>query len=222
MLIQGGDLTVAGAGLALDHVIFVTRDADRAAERLLRAHGLGSLRGGRHEGHGTGNRIVPLGPDYLELMTIVDEAEAAASPLGQWVTDMSADGDRLAALCLRTDDLDAIADRLGLSPATMSRIREDGEVLRWRLAGLEAALTRSLPFFIQWEIPDEAHPGRMEVSHTADPTGIAWIELGGDPDELIDRLGPHDLPIHLVGGAPGIHRLAVATAEGEVVLTVAD
>lgn len=207
---------MAAPALALDHAIIVTRDADRAADLLLDRYGLGSVVGGRHEGHGTGNRIVPLRPDYLELMTVVDETEAAASPLGQWVTDRSADGDRLAALCLRTDDLDAVAARLGLYPVEMSRVREDGEVLRWRLAGLEATLTRSLPFFIQWEVPDDAHPGRMDAAHTTEPAGIAWIELGGDATELEEWLGPHDLPIRLVAGPPGIHRLAVTTAAGEV------
>ena len=73
--------------LAIDHVIVVVDDLDAAAARLLDEHGLASLPGGRHEGHGTGNRIVPLGPDYLELMAVVDADEAVGSPLGAWVAE---------------------------------------------------------------------------------------------------------------------------------------
>src|SRR5262245_53549604 len=64
------------AMLAIDHVILLAADLDHAAARLLKTHGLASLPGGRHPGHGTGNRIVPLGDSYLELMGVVDEVEA--------------------------------------------------------------------------------------------------------------------------------------------------
>ena len=46
---------------------------------------LPSVDGGRHPGWGTANRIVPLGDTYIELVTVVDEAEAAQSPFGRWV-----------------------------------------------------------------------------------------------------------------------------------------
>src|SRR5262245_6695165 len=71
--------------LALDHVIVVVADLDSAAGRLYREHGLASVAGGRHAGHGTGNRIVPLGSTYIELMAVVDPDEAASSPVGSWV-----------------------------------------------------------------------------------------------------------------------------------------
>jgi hypothetical protein len=31
---------------------------------------------------------VPLGDTYLELIAVVDEAEAAQSPVGRWVAEM--------------------------------------------------------------------------------------------------------------------------------------
>jgi hypothetical protein len=52
--------------LALDHVIVMVQDLDAAARRCYEATGLASVAGGRHPGHGTGNRIVPLGGSYIE------------------------------------------------------------------------------------------------------------------------------------------------------------
>lgn len=195
--------------LRFDHVIMTVHDLDVAGERLLEQHGLRSTAGGRHVGLGTGNRVVPLGGSYLELMAIVDPIEAESNVLGRWVAGQVARGDRLAAWCLRTDDIDEVASRLGLVPEPMSRRRPDGVELSWRLAGLETALARGLPFFIQWEIPDEDHPG-----HAAGGPGISWVEVGGNPKDLAAWLGPNDLDIRVVGGPAGIRRVGL----GEMVL----
>lgn len=47
--------------MRIDHVIYATRDLEGAVGRIERELGLASLPGGRHEGLGTHNRIVPLG-----------------------------------------------------------------------------------------------------------------------------------------------------------------
>ena len=62
-----------GAGLRIDHVLYAVRDLDEAASRLATEWGLATSDGGRHPGHGTANRIVPLGSDYIELIAIVDQ-----------------------------------------------------------------------------------------------------------------------------------------------------
>ena len=147
--------------LAIDHVILATADMAATAARLEREHGLASLPGGRHAGHGTGNRIVPLGNAYIEIMGIVDEDEAAASPMGGWLREQTAAGDRVAALCLRTDGpgFDTTATRLGLRPQPMARDAPGGVTLSWRLAGLgEAMADPSRTFFIDWQVPPEQPP----------------------------------------------------------------
>jgi hypothetical protein len=78
--------------LEIDHVIVAVADLDVAAAALEREHGLASVAGGRHPGHGTGNRIVPLGDSYLELMAVVDEDEASASPLGALALPLASGG----------------------------------------------------------------------------------------------------------------------------------
>ena len=124
---------------------------------------------------------------YIEIMGIVDEAEAAASPMGSWLREMTAEGDRLAALCLRTDapGFDATAARLALRPLPMSRDAPGGLTLSWRLAGLaEAMADPSHPFFIDWQIPPDQHPARGSAPHRVEPDGFAWVELGGDPETI--------------------------------------
>jgi hypothetical protein len=143
----------------LDHVVLAVRELDAAAARLAAEHGLTALPGGRHPGVGTANRIVPLGDAYLELMAIVDEDEASASPFGRLVARRLERGEGFAAWCLRTGDLDGLAAERGLEIVAASRLRPDGVELRWRLAGVaEAAADPSQPFLIAWDVPPRLHP----------------------------------------------------------------
>lgn len=203
--------------LRFDHVIIAVLDLEEAASRLYDRFGLASVAGGRHAGHGTANRLVPLGHDYLELVTVVDPVEAEASPFGRWVHAHSTPGST-AGLCVRTSDLIGIEHRLGLPAVPMTRARPDGTVLRWRLLGLEPALAQGLPFFIEWDVAPDDHPGRADAGHAVEPTGISWVEAGGEPGGFADWLGPHMLDLRVGDGAPGVHRVAVGTTEGAVVL----
>jgi hypothetical protein len=205
--------------LAVDHVILAVHDLDDAARGFDERYGLASLEGGRHPGHGTGNRIVPLGSSYIELMAVVDREEAASSALGSWLDQRLGEvGEGPAALCLRTDDIDAVILRTGREPHAMSRTRPDGVELGWHLVALDAALTDGLPFFIQWHIDDADHPGRAPVEHRSRAIGVDWVELGADPDRLATWLGPHELPLRPVEGRVGPHRVAVGLADGEPVV----
>ena len=73
------------SNLRMDHVIYAVDDLDEAAAGLFDREGLGSVPGGRHEGWGTANRIVPLGDTYLELIAVVDVDEAEGSEFGRGV-----------------------------------------------------------------------------------------------------------------------------------------
>ena len=206
--------------LEIDHVIVAVRDLETAAARLRAEHGLEALPGGRHPGHGTANMIVPLGPDYLELMAVVDADEAAASALGRFVVEFVAAGpDRPMAVCLRTDDIAAVGSRLGLEPLAMTRTRPDGVTLAWHLAGLDGALgPERLPFFIEWHVDPADHPGRGAASHEQAVSGLAWVEVGADPETLSTRLGGAHVPLRVVDGPPGPQRVAVATPAGDLVI----
>src|SRR5215217_5027677 len=138
--------------LELDHVLIAVADLAAAAEEVEARHGLASIEGGRHPGWGTANRIVPLGETYLELVAVVDESEAAQSPFGRWVAGVHPKVAQPLGWAVRTYQLDDVARRLGLTLEAGSRAGQDGQLVRWRLTGIEqAAAEPSLPFFIEWE-----------------------------------------------------------------------
>jgi hypothetical protein len=185
--------------LQIDHVLYAVTDLDAAATRFEEDLGLFSIPGGPHPGWGTANRIVPLGPDYLELVGVVDREAAEASLFGRLVLDA---GDGLIGWSIGTDDLDRVANRLGLEIVRGKRKRPDGVRLTWRAAGIEEAMRShgALPFFIQWEGPGELHPGG---DHQA-PGGIGWVEVASDEARLGDWLGGAELPVRFASEGSGI------------------
>jgi hypothetical protein len=195
--------------LRIDHLLYAVSDLDAGATRFEEDLGLESVAGGRHPEWGTANRIVALGPDYVELIGVVDQATAASSVFGRLVRDA---GDRLVGWAVATDDLDRVAARLGLEIERGSRRRPDGVRLAWRLGGVEQALASAgaLPFFIQWEGPGELHPGG---DHSA-PPGIRWVEVAADEAQLDAWLGGARLPVRFAAQGRGI----TAAGIGEVVL----
>lgn len=205
--------------LEIDHLIVAVADLDAAGARFERDYGLTSVVGGRHRGLGTGNRIVPLGDSYVELMAVVDEDEAQGSPLAAWIRDTCAGGDRIGALCLRTDDAAAVAERLGTPALEMSRLKPDGHELRWKLAGLEQTLADPrLPFFIQWYAEPGDLPGATPVEHRSGAHAIEWVEIECDEAVLRERIGDAELDVRAAGGDSGALRAGIATPGGTLVL----
>ena len=190
--------------MQIDHVIYVSEDLDVAADRIQSELGLTAVDGGRHEGHGTHNRIVPLGSGYLELMAVADPDEAAGSPIGEAVQARLAEhGDGLFAWAVAVDDLDSIAERLD-SPVTA--IAREG--LSARLVGVDESLRDPvLPFFI------ERDEGVVDPGAGGTAGGITWLEVAGDPDSLADRLGGADLPVRVVEGPAGVRAMGIGSRE---------
>ena len=128
-----------------------------------------------------------------EVLAVVEAKEAKTSALGTWAMHRAA-VPGADAVCLRTDDIDEVSERLDLQTMNMSRVTPDGVILDWRLAGLKQALSNGVPFFIQWDIPDDLHPGRVQVEHQAGPVGLGSVTIAGD----IEQLG------RWVEGVPGL------------------
>lgn len=207
--------------LWIDHVIHAVDDLDDAAAGMFEREGLASVPGGRHHGWGTANRIVPLGESYLELITVVDVDEAERSEFGRAVRRALTEDRPLVGWVVATDDIDGVAKRLDLEVEENSREAADGSTLRWRLAGLERAVkTGAYPFFVQWDVPPEQHPGAAEVHHETDARGIAWVEVcTDDADELREWLGDaDDLPVRITESDPALAAAAIDTGGGEIVV----
>ena len=187
-----------------------------AAQKLEADHGLTALEGGRHRGLGTANRIVPLGDAYLELVAVADATEATGSFFGRWVG--SGEIPRLLGWCVRTHELDAVAERLSLGIEAGSRTRPDGTEVRWRMSGLEEASNEpSLPFFIEWG-QGTPYPGSAPVEHRAGEATIEELRLEGDPHRIQRWLGGARLPIAVSEGPPALRSLLLSGEAGQIVL----
>lgn len=175
----------------------ISEDAARQIEREL---GLTSLPGGRHEGLGTHNRIVPLGGGYLELLAVADQQEAEASDFGRGLLHhLERGGDGLLGWVVAVDDAAAVAQRLGTAVTT---IRRPG--LSARLTGLAEAMREPfLPFFISRD------PGIPDPGADADAGGITWIELSGDEARLEQWLDHGKLPVRVVPGPPAVRAVGI-------------
>jgi Glyoxalase-like domain len=183
----------------IDHVILAASDLDSAANRLEAEHGLRAAGGGRHEGLGTHNRIVPLGGGYLEILAIADPEEARQSPLGRILAARIAAGDGLMGWAAAVDDVTPLAERLGSEVNTVTR-----QGLSARLTGVaEAMADPFLPFFISRD------QGIDDPGTAGDAGGIEWIELSGDPARLDDWLGGAELPLRVVPGPAAVRAVGI-------------
>jgi hypothetical protein len=162
---------------------------------------------------------VPLGPSYLELIGVEDEEEASRGFLGQHLITVLREGERFVGWCVRPERFDEAVARTGLEAGEGSRVRPDGATVRWRSAGPEVTMQDpSLPFFIEWLVPEELHPGRMGAEHRAEPRGISWVEVQGDEDAVRSWLGDESVPVRVVPGSPALLAVGIATAGGEIIL----
>ena len=201
--------------LELDHVLLAVADLQAAAREIEARYGLTSVEGGRHPGWGTANRIVPLGETYLELVTVIDEAEAAQSPFGSWVADTHPALARPLGWAVRTDPLNDVARRLGLAVSANSRATQSGQLLRWRAAGIEQAVAEpSLPIIVEWG-PGTPLPGQSPILHPVGRVKITKLQLCGDEDRVAAWLGTHHLPIELRPGTPALASITLTGPKDE-------
>jgi hypothetical protein len=204
--------------LELDHVLIAVDDLDARVAEFERATGLASIDGGRHRAWGTANRIVPLGDTYLELIAVVDSGLAATTTLGRWVArtpNMQPMG-----WVARTDDIDAVARRLGLAPVAGSRMTPDGRTLTWRTAGTEQASDGpALPFFIEWG-RGVRHPGRASApgAPPSSTARIVRVVVSGDEAALDAWLGGVELPVEVRPGPSALRAVVVERADREIVI----
>jgi len=194
-------------------------ELDDAAERFESEHGLVAISGGRHEELGTANAIIPLLESYIELIAVIDVTVAAENPVGTFLLQrLAAGGQGSVAVCLRTTDPAAVAERTGSRSVPMQRARPDGRELQWEVLGMEGAIVHGLPFFITWEL-DADHPARTPAEHPSRPLGIAWVEVGGVPSRVRSWVGSDGSHLRFVGGEPGVRRFAIAAPGGEIILS---
>ena len=208
--------------MPIDHLLIAADDLAAVAGRLEREAGLVAQPGGAHPGWGTGNWIVPLGTSYLELVGIEDSQVAATNVFGRALLAALAAGGGLYAWCVQPVDFSRTVARLGLEPASGSRHRPDGAVLRWRTAGLENAMADpSRPFFIEWRVPGDLHPGHVPDGRRS--ATIRRLEVAGEPQDIESWLGDEDdVPILVTRGSAALIAVVLDIAGRELRLTAAN
>ena len=182
--------------MRIDHVIYAAADLEAATARLEAELGLPAAGGGRHDGMGTHNRVIPLGGGYLEVLAVADRDEAAGSALGAAVLRrIEAAGEGLMGWAVAVAD---VAGR-GLPLVEISR-----QGMTARLAGVAEAMAEpTLPFFI------ERDPGIGDPGARAAGPGIGWLEVAGDAARLREWLGGAELPVRVVEGAPAVRAAGI-------------
>jgi Glyoxalase-like domain len=186
----------------IDHVIYAAADLDAATARFEDELGLAAAGGGRHEGHGTHNRIVPLGGGYLEVLAVADPQEAATSAFGSGLLKhLARGGEGWLAWVVAVQDVDLVARRLG---TTITTLRREG--LSARLTGVAQAMQEPLlPFFVSRD------PGVVDPGAEGDAGGITSIELAGDAARLERWLDGARLPVEVVQGPPAVRSVGIGS-----------
>ena len=168
--------------LGIDHLVIAVRSVEAAAEILERDLGLAVTGGGRHEAMGTHNRLAFLGDTYVELIGVFDAALVRSSTSfavgNAALAHLETRGEGLATYALATDDVARDVERLRAAgspidePVAGSRVRPDGEVVRWVCAFPELGPDRP-PFLIEHE------PAGAEWGEEARAARAAFRHPGG-------------------------------------------
>jgi hypothetical protein len=175
----------------IDHIVLGARTLEEGAEFLERELGLRPGPGGRHDGIGTHNLLLGLGPErYLEVIAPDPDQPDPPHPrpfgLDEPGLHTALDaGPRLIAWVAHTPVLEAVATRLGASQAGEVRPWKRGR-LSWRMAMPPGgqAMGGLIPALIQWDDGKGAAPKLPD-------SGLRLLALEAehpDPDSLRSAL----------------------------------
>lgn len=179
------------AFLGIDHLVIAVPSPEAAAAALEQDLGLAFTGAGRHAAMGTHNRLAFLGDSYLELIGVFDRDLVRSSPgfavAGAALERLESRGEGLATYALASDDLAGDVARLTAAgspigpPVAGSRIRPDGETVRWLTAFPELGQDRP-PFLIEHELagPEWGAPARKARAAFLQPVGgrVRLVGLG--------------------------------------------
>ena len=172
----------------IDHAILAVEDLAAAAALYDTALGLRVSGGGVHPQFGTANRIVVLGDDYLELISVAPGAQ----PQGFIGALLASGAHGAAGYALATEDPDRAATTMrerGLAaegPAPGRLEAEGGFSRGWQTVRLSDPETAGLPFVIRHE-----QEGEERRRLLAGPSGLAPHPLGATHIAALVVAMPH-------------------------------
>lgn len=205
--------------MQLDHLVVAVPDLEAAMATFTTGLGVESVLGGRHEGLGTHNAVLPLeGDAYIELIakdpTRPDPPHARPFGLDEF------EGMRLATFALRSFDLDASVERArarGVDAGIVvpvSRALPDGGRIEWRLTlSRDAWGGGVVPFLIDWA--DAPHPSRRDGSR-AQLLGLSGVHP--EPRRVREALAAFDFEFEVSEGAVPSLEARVRGPAGEITI----
>lgn len=203
----------------LDHIAWLVPDATATLTQLRDRHGLGFVRSMYYPRAGTQHYTVPLEPpEYFELLEIVNRDDARTGDVGPSVLACEANGYGLLAWAVLVDDVEPVAQRLGVPIDDYTLAQPDGTLRGWRTVDGPP----HLPFFIDYpnngNREERIRAGYAEAGHSCAPTEFTALYVEGDRAEMDEWLGPHDLPLHYRRGTRGLYAAELATSRGLVTI----
>jgi hypothetical protein len=168
----------------IDHIVIGARTLEEGAAYVEAHLGVRPGAGGRHEGAGTHNMVLGLGPGcYLEVIAPDPDQPDPPHPrpfdLDSPSMRMMLEAEpRLVAWVARTPVLDAVVTRLGTHHAGDIRAMRRGK-LSWRMAmpPQNQDMSNLIPALIQWD------DGKGAAKRVAD-SGVRLVALEAEHPEL--------------------------------------
>lgn len=171
----------------LDHIVHFVESPEEAMKEL-QAEGLHVVPGGKHEQWGTYNALCYFNEAYIELIGIYDQQkfkEAAAIPYTLHETYARNNGKNgLTRVAISTTTIEEDAERFRKAgyevtgPERFSRTRPDGSLISWQLlyVGYENR-SIDLPFFIQWDEPEDERIKDMKDRGIIDDHAVGHVKI---------------------------------------------
>jgi len=209
----------------IDHIVLGARTLEEGAAFVERLLGVKPQQGGKHEGAGTHNMLLGLGPDcYLEVIAPDPSQPEPPQPrlfdLDDAATRTMLEAEpRLLTWVARTTALDAVMSRLGPRGGAIREMQRGD--LHWRMAipPQRQDMDNLIPALIEWtgeragrRLRDShfrllnleaEHPDAEQLRSALEERGLAdsLLVKRGDHPRLIARLrGPDGTEIALTSG----------------------
>ena len=187
--------------LTLDHLVYGVPDLVESMHEFGRRLGRAPQPGGRHEGLGTHNAILPLtGETYIELIASDPDSPTPKQPRPFGLDTL--DGPRLITWAVRSRSIETDVERArerGFDPGpiiNMSRRSPTGELLEWKLTIQTKGFGDGIvPFVIDW--------GRTPHPAASDPNDADELALSDlsavhpDADAIRDALAALGVDLRL-------------------------
>ncbi|MFT5441041.1 MAG: hypothetical protein ACI8W3_000081 [Myxococcota bacterium] len=214
-----------GDQLELDHLVYFVPSLAEAIVEFQNCLGVAPHEGGRHEGMGTHNAILPLaGTKYVELIAKDPTAPTPNQPRPFGLDALTAP--RLITWAARTSDIDAATARsrnAGYDPGIilpMSRKEPGGAELRWKLSlptSPESMIGDGLvPFIIDWG--NTPHPAHATSNGEPQCELVSFAGCHIKPDPVVVALAALGAELKVASGtAPGL-RAELRGPAGSLVL----